>query len=67
MGMREGYVALVSVKAGDIVAVGDPLLEVEAEKATDVITAPVAGTVRTIHVSAGESVPVGAQLVTIEE
>jgi pyruvate/2-oxoglutarate dehydrogenase complex dihydrolipoamide acyltransferase (E2) component len=66
MGMREGLVVAVSVHEGDLVAEGDPLLEVEAEKTTDVIAAPLAGRVVAVHVAAGDEVPVGAQLVTIE-
>ena len=46
-------------------AVNAPLCEVETAKAEVVIPSPWAGTVRSLHARVGESVPVGAPLVTV--
>jgi pyruvate dehydrogenase E2 component (dihydrolipoamide acetyltransferase) len=54
------------VKPGDVVAVEDPLITVESDKATMEIPAPVAGTVREFAVSIGTRVSHGALLLTIE-
>lgn len=54
------------VKSGDIVAVEDPLMTVESDKATMEIPAPFAGTVREFAVSIGTRVSQGALLLTID-
>jgi pyruvate dehydrogenase E2 component (dihydrolipoamide acetyltransferase) len=54
------------VKPGDIVAVEDPLMTVESDKATMEIPAPFAGTVREFAVSIGTRVSQGALLLTID-
>lgn len=54
------------VKPGDVVAVEDPLMTVESDKATMEIPAPVAGTVRELAVSIGTRVSQGALLLTID-
>ena len=46
----------VQVSVGDEVAAGTPLLVVEAMKMEHVLTAPVAGTVTELGVTAGQSV-----------
>lgn len=54
------------VKPGDVVAVEDPLMTVESDKATMEIPAPFAGTVREFAVAIGSRVSQGALLLTID-
>ncbi|MGY1914223.1 acetyl/propionyl/methylcrotonyl-CoA carboxylase subunit alpha [Blastococcus sp. SYSU DS0973] len=51
-----GTVTVVRASVGDEVAVGTPLLVVEAMKMEHVLTAPVAGTVAELGVTAGQTV-----------
>ncbi|MGI6856017.1 2-oxoglutarate dehydrogenase complex dihydrolipoyllysine-residue succinyltransferase [Mesorhizobium sp. 1B3] len=52
-------------KAGDAVAVDEPLVELETDKVTVEVPAPAAGTLSEIAVNEGETVNVGALLGTI--
>lgn len=54
------------VKPGDVVAVEEPLMTVESDKATMEIPAPFAGTVKEFAVAIGTRVSQGALLVTID-
>jgi pyruvate dehydrogenase E2 component (dihydrolipoyllysine-residue acetyltransferase) len=65
-GVTEAEVDTWLVKEGDTVAEDDPLVEVITDKATAEIPSPYAGLVSKIHVAAGEVVPVGTALITIE-
>src|ERR1700684_598053 len=56
----------ILVSPGDAVAVDDPLLTLESDKATMDAPAPVAGTVRELMVKIGDKVSQGAQLLTLE-
>src|ERR1700688_1859876 len=49
-------------KAGDAVAVDEPLVELETDKVTIEVPAPSAGTLREIPAKDGETVAVGALL-----
>ena len=60
-------IARVCVEVGDAVQVGDPLFEVESEKATVVIEAEIAGVVADVLVAAGDVVVPGYVLARIEE
>jgi acetyl-CoA/propionyl-CoA carboxylase biotin carboxyl carrier protein len=51
-----GTVTLVQASVGDQVQAGTPLLVVEAMKMEHVLTAPLAGTVTELGVTAGQSV-----------
>ncbi len=51
-----GTVTVVQAAVGDEVAVGTPLLVVEAMKMEHVLTAPIAGTVAELGVTAGQTV-----------
>jgi len=51
-----GTIVDVMVKTGDRVKAGDPVLVIEAMKMENEVPAPVAGMVKTIHVSKGDSV-----------
>lgn len=63
--MSEGTVTQWHVAAGDEVAEGDALVEVEAAKVTDVVTAPEKGTVQEILVDVDETVEVNTVLCVI--
>jgi pyruvate/2-oxoglutarate dehydrogenase complex dihydrolipoamide acyltransferase (E2) component len=69
MGMSTVEVDVVGVlvRAGQRVAVGDPLIEVESEKATFVIEAEVGGTVAELLVAEGDIPNVGDIVVRIRE
>jgi 2-oxoglutarate dehydrogenase E2 component (dihydrolipoamide succinyltransferase) len=61
----EGTVAVWYKKAGDTVAKGDVLLDVETDKAATEIEAPVDGVISSISVPEGETVDVGTVLAVI--
>ena len=63
-GLEEGRIVEWLVHEGDVVALNQPLVEVETAKAAVEIPSPFAGTVATLHGRAGEDVAVGAPLVT---
>ncbi|MYH95033.1 MAG: 2-oxo acid dehydrogenase subunit E2 [Acidimicrobiia bacterium] len=67
MGMEEGQVVTWHKQVGDVVAVDEPLVEIEAEKTTDDVLAPVAGTILEILVAEGETVPALTVLALIGE
>lgn len=63
-GIHEGEVIAVLVSTGDEVKEGDPILEIETDKASVEIPSPYTGTVEEILVKAGDVVKVGQVLVT---
>jgi pimeloyl-ACP methyl ester carboxylesterase len=65
LAMKSGLVVEWLKKAGDTVQQGDPLVEIESEKATNEVEAPMAGTVRWIGVEEGDKALVGAALAVI--
>jgi pyruvate dehydrogenase E2 component (dihydrolipoamide acetyltransferase) len=56
----------ILVSPGDRVAVDDPLLTLESDKATMDVPAPFAGVVRELQVKVGDTVSQGTALLTIE-
>ncbi len=56
----------ILVSVGDTVAVEDPLVTLESDKATMDVPAPLAGTVREISVSLGDRVSQGSILMSLE-
>jgi pyruvate dehydrogenase E2 component (dihydrolipoamide acetyltransferase) len=62
-----GDVLDIRVAPGDIVRMGQTLLEVEAEKATIEVPSPVAGRVTRLLVRRGEAIQVGQVVCLIEE
>lgn len=66
-GADSGTVVNLLVKAGDVVTVGQGLLELESEKAVATIPAPAAGVVGQIFVKVGDKVSVGQRLLAIGE
>jgi biotin carboxyl carrier protein len=61
-----GLVRAVAVAVGDVVALGQRLLVLEAMKMENDIQAGQAGTVTAVHVAAGDTVQTGRPLVEIE-
>lgn len=61
-----GDVVNVLVKEGDTIAANQGVVEIETGKATVEIPSPQAGKVTKVHVAKGQSVPIGAVLVTLE-
>ncbi|WP_455218123.1 biotin/lipoyl-containing protein, partial [Kaarinaea lacus] len=61
-----GIIVDVLVSEGDKVSAGDPVLVTEAMKMETEIQAPIAGTVKAIHVKKGDSVNPDESLVEIE-
>lgn len=66
MGIEEGTVARWLKAAGDRVAQGETLVEVETAKALQEVVAPVSGTLTQILVQAGETTAVNTPLAIIE-
>lgn len=60
-------VANVLVSEGDKVAVDQPLIEIETDKASMEIPSPVGGRVVEVLVAVGDSVPVGQAIVRLED
>ena len=58
-GVAQGDVLKVLVKPGDSVAIDQPVLELETDKATIEVPSSVAGTVKEIKVKAGDKVKPG--------
>lgn len=65
-GVTSADIAEIHVAEGDVIEAGQIVLEVETEKAVADIPCPHAGKVGKILVKKGDSVPVGAPLLTIE-
>src|SRR5688572_31195965 len=66
-GVKAADVSDILVAEGDVIEAGQVVMEVETEKAVAPVECPHAGKVAKIHVSQGQSVPIGATLLTIEE
>jgi len=66
-GIHEGEVISVLVSVGDKVEEGDPILEVETDKASVEIPSPFTATVEEIKVEAGDVVSVGDVLMTFSD
>jgi pyruvate dehydrogenase E2 component (dihydrolipoamide acetyltransferase) len=65
-GIEQAEVVRVLVTVGDTVAADQPLLEIETDKATVEVPAPVAGTITSIPIAAGGTIAVGATIVTLD-
>src|SRR5688500_9538020 len=63
--MTEGKLLQWNVKVGDVVRAGDPIAEVEADKANMEIEALEDGTILELHGNAGDTIVVGAVLALI--
>jgi dihydrolipoamide dehydrogenase len=56
----------IHVSAGDAVAVDDPIITLESDKATMDVPAPIAGTVTAVPVSVGDTVSEGDVILSVE-
>jgi pyruvate dehydrogenase E2 component (dihydrolipoamide acetyltransferase) len=56
----------ILVAPGDQVAVEDPLVTLESDKATMDVPAPIAGTIKAVHVKLGDKVGKGSPLLDLE-
>ena len=65
-GIHEGEIVEIFVKPGDAIKEGDPLLEVETDKAVTAIPSPFTATVGDVRVKPGDLVLVGDVLVVFE-
>jgi pyruvate dehydrogenase E2 component (dihydrolipoamide acetyltransferase) len=57
----------IKVAVGDVIAADQVVMEIETDKAVFELPCPHAGRIEKIHVQSGQSVPVGALLLTIEQ
>lgn len=65
-GLTEGEVVRWLVAAGDAIALNQPIVEVETAKAVVEIPAPYAGTVVKLHAGEGDTLDVGAPLISVD-
>src|SRR5215204_1741525 len=65
--MEEGQLSRWLKKEGDKVSFGEPIAEIDTDKATMEATATTAGVLRKIIVPAGETVPLGAVIAVVGE
>jgi pyruvate dehydrogenase E2 component (dihydrolipoamide acetyltransferase) len=65
-GLEDATITAWLVKEGDPVSLNQPIVEVETAKATVEIPSPFAGTIDRLHGQVGETVNVGAPLVTFD-
>jgi len=61
-----GDVLEVLVREGEQIAVEQGIIELETDKATVEVPSPFAGKVTAVHVTAGQTVPVGGMLLTLD-
>ena len=66
-GVEAGDVVSVLVAEGDTVEIDQSVVELETDKALVEVPSSVAGTITEIHVNAGDRVPVGSLLISVEE
>src|SRR5947209_10078139 len=65
--LEGGDILEVRIHVGDMVAPGQTLLEVEAEKSTVEVPAPVGGKITELRVKKGDAIKVGQTLCLIED
>ncbi|MFC6591392.1 dihydrolipoyllysine-residue acetyltransferase [Deinococcus lacus] len=63
--IEQGTVVTILVNAGDTVAEGDPIIEIETDKAVVEVPATAGGTVQSVDVKVGDKVKVGGLLMTL--
>lgn len=67
MGIEEGTITKWLKAEGDMVAKGEPLVEVETAKATQEVEAPASGRLTKILLPAGETIAVNTEIGLIED
>ena len=65
-GIESAEVAEIHVAAGESVAAEQVVMELETDKAVVELPCPHAGTIRALHVSAGDTIQVGQPLLTLD-
>jgi pyruvate dehydrogenase E2 component (dihydrolipoamide acetyltransferase) len=65
-GLTEGDILRWTVSIGDTIDVNDTIAEVETVKAAVELPSPYAGVVTALHAEEGETVPVGAPIISID-
>lgn len=65
--VTDGTVAAIHVAVGTRVEQGDPLLELETDKALTDVVAPRGGVVRAVDVQIGDTVAIGATLIVLAD
>ncbi|MCZ6684344.1 MAG: 2-oxo acid dehydrogenase subunit E2, partial [Planctomycetota bacterium] len=65
-GIEAGDILEILVRAGDVIQKDQGIVEIETDKATLEVPSTHAGKVIAIHVNEGQSVPIGAPLISIE-
>ncbi len=65
-GVKSVDIAEIKVKAGDVLTAGQVVMDLETEKAVVELECPHVGTVVKVLVAAGQSVPIGTPLLSIE-
>ena len=66
-GVEAGDVVSVLVAEGDTIEIDQSVVELETDKALVEVPSSVAGTITKIHINAGDRVPVGSLLISVEE
>ncbi|PYE54823.1 2-oxo acid dehydrogenase subunit E2 [Deinococcus yavapaiensis] len=64
--IEQGNVVTILVKPGDTVTEGQPIIEIETDKAVVEVPSNASGTVREISVKEGEALEVGGVILTLE-
>ncbi|MCL5070350.1 MAG: hypothetical protein M1308_05570 [Actinobacteria bacterium] len=57
----------IKVKAGDIIKIGDPIVEVETEKAATILESEIEGVVEEVLVRNGDILKVGTVILRIKQ
>ncbi len=65
LSMKSGLIVEWLKKTGETVQQGEPIVEIESEKATNEVEAPITGTMRSIEIEEGDSALVGAAIAVI--
>ncbi|RLI34215.1 hypothetical protein DRO53_04110 [Candidatus Bathyarchaeota archaeon] len=65
--MKEGRIVKWLKKEGEKVQAGEPIVEIEAEKVTTKVEAPVSGTLEKILAPEGSTIPPGQPIALIRE
>lgn len=66
-GVTEADISEIMVAEGDVIEADQVVMEVETDKAVAPVECPFAGKITKLHVKEGDSVAIGATLLTIEE
>ena len=65
-GIESGDVLEVLVREGDVIAKDQGIVELETDKATIEVPSTHAGTVKKVHVNSGDTIKIGATMISIE-